>query len=195
MNCKRAWKKSPHLCNVLFFCTFVLLKSLKDTWTVKRHPAWTHMATWTQRELIFVVNFYPPNYHILVVCISIQTTVSLDSSSYILQQQKPSNNQLSFHFMFKYSDQHLRCWSKLWRRDWKTERLPGYLYISSRADCWSLWGIFQCCVHTCTRRSVHTCDSYPCPPWGKGQRCRPAEEGGGCCDPSQSAIVSGQTST
>lgn len=61
------------------------------------------------KRINLVVNFYPPNYHILVVCISIQTTVSLDNSSYILQQQKPSNNQLSFRFMFKYSDQHLRC--------------------------------------------------------------------------------------
>lgn len=61
------------------------------------------------KRINLAVNFYPPNYHILVVCISIQTTVSLDNSSYILQQQKPSNNQLSFHFMFKYSDQHLRC--------------------------------------------------------------------------------------
>lgn len=64
------------------------------------------------KRIHLVVNFYPPNYHILVVCISIQTTASLDNSSYILQklqQQKPSNNQLSFHSMFKYSDQHHRC--------------------------------------------------------------------------------------
>lgn len=75
------------------------------------------------------------------------------------------------------------------------ERLKGFLVICTSAVelIAETWEEFFSAA--CTRRSVHACDSYPCPPWGKGQRCRPAEEGGGCCDPSQSAIVCGQTST